>query len=171
MGKTSKNHCSLDQFEDLLQYLSPMRNTSIRSVRVALAIYLTKFRLGLSNSVLASMFHLSYRRSVSRIIHSVRKTMMETFVPDYIGFRHIDRRTIIEQHSSAIANDLLLDSNDQIAVVVDGTYLYVQKSTNNEFQRRSYSMHKYRNLVKVIEFFVKTEFKMNLIVADGYYID
>jgi hypothetical protein len=26
--------------------------------------------------------------------------------------------------------------------------LYVQKSTNNEFQRRSFSMHKHRHLIK-----------------------
>lgn len=97
------------------------------------------------------MFHLSDRRSVSRIIHSVRKTMMESFVPNYIGFRHIDRKTIIDDHSSVVASDLLLDCDDQIAVVIDGTYLYVQKSTNNEFFRRSYLMHKHRNLVKVIE--------------------
>lgn len=144
-------HLLLDQFEDLLQYLSTMRNSCNRSVRVALAVFLAKFRLGLGNDVLASMFHIKERRSVSRVIHSIRQALMQNFVPGYIGFGHVDRKTIIEQHSSAIATELLLDSDKQLAVVIDGTYLYVNKSSDNGFQRRSYSMHKYRNLVKVKE--------------------
>ncbi|CAF5040404.1 unnamed protein product, partial [Rotaria sp. Silwood1] len=41
-----------------------------------------------------------------------------------------------------------MNTPNQLAIVIDSTYLYVQKSTNNEFQRRSYSLHKHRNLIK-----------------------
>ncbi|CAF2758821.1 unnamed protein product [Rotaria sp. Silwood2] len=105
--------------------------------------------LGLSNKVLASIFHLEDKRSVSRVIHSVRKAMMSDFVQHYLGFHHINRQTVIDHHTTAIAKELLLYTPNQLALVIDSTYLYVQKSTNNEFQRRSYSLHKHRNLVKV----------------------
>ena len=42
----------------------------------------------------------------------------------------------------------MTDRDDQAIIVMDGTYLYLQKSSNNEFQRRSFSMHKHRNLIK-----------------------
>ena len=106
--------------------------------------------LGLSNKVLASMFHLEDKRSVSRVIHSVRKAMMTDFVQKYFGFHHINRQTVIDHHTNTIAKELLLSTPNQLALVIDSTYLYVKKSTNNEFQRRSYSLHKHRNLVKVI---------------------
>ncbi|CAF4309419.1 unnamed protein product, partial [Rotaria sp. Silwood2] len=135
-------------FEDLLDYVKLMRNSSVRSVRVALAIFLCKMRLGVANSVLSAIFQLNDKRIVSQIIHSVQKALIQSFVPQHIGFGHIDRQTVINQHSSTIATTLLTNSKNNVVVVIDGTYLYVQKSSDNEFQRRSYSLHKYRNLVK-----------------------
>ena len=41
-----------------------------------------------------------------------------------------------------------LYSEDQCVVVLDGTYRYIQKSSNFEFQRLSYSGQKKRNLYK-----------------------
>ena len=96
------------------------------------------------------MFHLEDKRSVSSVIHSVRKAMMTDFVQKYLGFHHINRQTVIDHHTTTIAKKLLLSTPNQLVLVIDSTYLYVQKSTNNEFQRRSYSLHKHRNLVKVI---------------------
>ena len=37
-----------------------------------------------------------------------------------------------------------------IVVIWDATYVYIQKSSNYHFQRFSYSMHKGRNLVKMM---------------------
>ena len=130
--------------------------------------------LGLSNKVLASMFHLEDKRSVSRVIHSVRKAMMTNFVQKYIGFHHINRQTVIDRHTTTIAKELLLNTPNQLAIVIDSTYLYVQKSTNNEFQRRSYSLHKHRNLIKVScesnLFFSKyNKFSIVLIIANDRY--
>ena len=56
-----------------------MRRSCIRSKGVALAIFLIKMHLGISNKVLVSMFHFDSKRSISRMIHSVRKAMMSNF--------------------------------------------------------------------------------------------
>ena len=67
------------QFDDLALHLSEsmIRNSSNRSIRNALAILLTKLRLGLSNRVLAVLFQLPSTRVVSRSLESVRNELMD----------------------------------------------------------------------------------------------
>lgn len=137
-----------DQFDNLLSNLRSMRGSYIRSIRVALALFLVKMRLGLSNRVLSSLFRLNSKRIVSRIIHSVAEGLLKDFVPYHLGFQHIDRETVLRHHQTSISTQLMADHDNQVIIVMDGTYLFVQKSSNNCFQRRSFSMHKYRNLVK-----------------------
>ena len=149
-----------------------MRRSCIRTERVALAKILTKVYLEVDKQVLASMFHFDNKRSISRMIHSVRKAMMSNFVQKYLGFHHIRRQTVIDHYMTDVAAELFLDSTHQLAVVMDATYLYVQKSTKNEFQRRSYSLHKCRNLVKVIQnYFLATlkTLRLAFIVAYDHY--
>lgn len=137
-----------DQFNHLLNNISSMRNSRLRSIRVALAVFLAKMRLGLSNAVLASIFHLNGKRSVSRTVNGVSKALLKDFVPHHLGFTHIDRDSVLRHHQTSISSKLLVDRDDQVIIVMDGTYLFVQKSRDNKFQRRSFSMHKHRNLIK-----------------------
>jgi hypothetical protein len=125
-----------------------MRETHIRSVRTALAVFLVKMRLGLSNRVLASLFHLKDKRIVSEIIHSVRLALIKDFTPHHIGLQHIDRQAVLNHHQTAIATELFTTNPNQLCILMDGTYLYIQKSSNNEMQRRTYSFHKHRHLIK-----------------------
>ncbi len=140
--------CVADNFNDLLQYLTTMRNSRTRSIRTALAVYLAKLRLGVSNSVLATIFRLSNKRAVSHVLQQVRQTLTNNFTSLYLGFNHITRDKVLTHHQTAIANTLFTSQPDQVCLAIDGTYLYVQKSSNNTFQRRTYSMHKHRNLLK-----------------------
>ena len=144
----SSQYTPIGDFHSLLTQLSSLRNSCVRSRPVALGVFLVKFRLGLSNTVLASMFHLKGKRQVSAIIHAVRLALSKDFVPLHLGFQHIDRQTVLRDHQTAIATQLMTDSATQVVIVMDGTYLFVQKSNDNLFQRRSFSMHKHRNLIK-----------------------
>ena len=125
-----------------------MRNSQTRSIRVAVALFLAKMRLSLSNRVLAVLFDFKSKRVVSHIISQVRVALMKDFVPYHLGLHHIDRVTAIKQHQTAIATILHTTKPQQLCVVADSTYLFIQKSSDNKFQRRSYSMHKHRHLVK-----------------------
>jgi hypothetical protein len=137
-----------DHFDNLLTNITSMRSSYVRSIRVALAVFLVKMRLGVNNRVLASLFHLKNKRVVSRIVHDVTEALLKDFVPHHLGFQHIDRETILQHHQTSIASQLMGDGDDQVIIVMDGTYLYMQKSSNNEFQRRTFSMHKHRHLIK-----------------------
>ncbi len=92
-----------------------MRNSHLRSIRVAVAValFLTKLRLDLSNRVLDVLFHLGSKRVVSHIISQVHKAVMKDFVPYHLGFQHISHRTAIEEHQTAIATILHTNKPDQ----------------------------------------------------------
>ncbi|CAF2046275.1 unnamed protein product [Rotaria magnacalcarata] len=135
-----------------------MRNSSARSIRIALAIYLTKLRQGISNSVLATIFRLGDKRLVSHILQQVRQHLKSNFVSQHLGFIDITREEVLTHHQTTIANKLLTSQSDQVCVAIDGTYMYIQKSSNNTFQRRTYSMHKHHNLLK----------PMIITTTDGY---
>jgi hypothetical protein len=56
-------------------------------------------------------------------------------------------REIFRAHQTTVATELFCDI-DKVAVVLDCTYVYIQKGSNNVFQRASYSGHKHRSLLK-----------------------
>ena len=132
----------------MLEKLKAMRNAYLRSVREALAIFLEKVRLGFSNRVLVCLFRLTSKRSVSHICHQVRVALMHDFVPSRVEFQHVSRKTILAQHQTAVATELLTNGSEQIVLIADGTYFFCRKSSSDEFQRRKYSQHKRRHLVK-----------------------
>ena len=51
-------------------------------------------------------------------------------------------------HTRPLATELLSDQSGRAILILDGTYIYCQKSANNILQRRTYSMHKGRPLIK-----------------------
>ena len=73
---------------------------------------------------------------------------MKSFVPLNLGFQHISRDLVLFNHQTVLATELLTNEPDQIVLIADGTYLYCQTLSNNEFQRRTYSNHKHRHLLK-----------------------
>ena len=144
---------SLEQFNDLCNCIpkSSLYNTSNRTSRMAIGAILMKLRLGLSHEILAVLLGLSDCKTVSNVLQSARVALMKHFVPHNLGFEHISRRTLIDQRTRPLAQILLADNNnDKAILVLDTTYIYVQKSTNNKLQRKLYSVHKKRSLVKMM---------------------
>ncbi|CAF4389714.1 unnamed protein product, partial [Rotaria magnacalcarata] len=137
-----------DQFDQVVKSIKSMHNSHNRSIRVAVAIFCAKMRLGVSNDVLATMFHMCDKRVISKIIHQTTNALIKDFAPAYIGFAHISRDSVLKSHQTELASALFTDDNQQVVVVMDGTYLFIQKSMYNELQRRTYSTHKHRHLIK-----------------------
>ncbi|CAF3851156.1 unnamed protein product, partial [Rotaria sp. Silwood1] len=142
---------SKENFFDLCSHIpsTSLKQTSLRSARQSIGCLLVKLRLGLSNQTLASLFSLLDRRTASRVIDSARNAIIKHFVPKYLGFSHLTRRELIDNHTRPLAK-LLFDQpgEDKAIIILDGTYIYVQKSGNNLLQRRTYSLHKGRALIK-----------------------
>ena len=120
---------SREDFDDLIKKISysGIRNSSNRSIRTAVGVFLCKLRLGVSNRTLACLFQLSDKRLVCRIIDSARQAISQDFVPNNLGFNHITRREVIDHHTTTIARQLMCGGDSDTAIiVVDGTYIYIQ---------------------------------------------
>ncbi|CAF1313542.1 unnamed protein product [Didymodactylos carnosus] len=146
-----------EQFNSLTKIVR-MRNTENRSIRMAIGCLLTKLRTGLRNQVLATLFAYSDRRVVGKINHSAYDALLRDFVPQYLGFHHITREEILKKHTTPLASALLTDG-DGVVIIFDATYIYTKKPGNNILQRRLFSLHKGRILIKPM-----------MIVASGGYI-
>ena len=76
---------------------------------------------------------MSDQKIISRALESARTALMRRFVPYHLGFEHITRRQIIDQHTSAISKHLMCDDkSDKAIIVADGTYIYIQ--VNNHYK-------------------------------------
>ena len=75
---------------------------------------------------------------------------MRDFIPFNLGFQHTIRQITIEQYQTAVAAILHTHELNQLCIVADTTYLFMLKSSNNQLKRKSYSMHKHLNLVKLM---------------------
>ncbi|XP_053393255.1 uncharacterized protein LOC123531130 [Mercenaria mercenaria] len=151
---------SLEQFNDLFSHIKDkVKATPARTGRTSVGLLLLKLRSGMSNKLLATLFRVS-KSSVRRAIRTVRQALMRSFVPLYLGLESITRNTIISQHTRPLAKHLFGAEEDEMILVLDGTYIYIQKSGNFKFQRRSYSIHKGRPLVK----------PMVVVTTTGYFV-
>ena len=65
--------------------------------------------------------------------------------PLHVGCRNLSREFLLSRQSK-LAKILIPES--ELILICDCTYAYHQKSRNNLFQRKSYSMHKHANLCK-----------------------
>ncbi|WAR05939.1 hypothetical protein MAR_021308, partial [Mya arenaria] len=139
-----------------------IRNTPVRDILTTVGIFFFKLKSGLSNTILSIIFGIS-KSSVRRAIATTRQTLKENFVRLNLGFNHISRQKVINQHTRQLARSLFVDEagdSSRLILVLDGTYIYIQKSQNHHFQRRSYSMHKGRPLVK----------PMVIVTTSGHYM-
>ena len=125
---------SKDDFNELIAIISSVsiRNSSNRSIRTAVGVYLCKLYLGLSNRLLACMFQLPDKRTVSKTINSARQLILNNFIPYNLGFKYVTRQDVIDYHTTTIVRQLMCDgegSNTAI-VVIDGSYFYIQVRNN-----------------------------------------
>ncbi|XP_052280296.1 uncharacterized protein LOC127877986 isoform X5 [Dreissena polymorpha] len=137
-----------DQFSTLIGDVDDIRTTKTRSIRTCIALLLVKLRTSLGNALLSTLFNMTIAQ-IRRALKSSRKSLMKSFVPKNMGFKHVSREEIKTTHTRPLAQELFAASDQNKSIIVlDGTYIYIQKSSNFSFARRSYSMHKHRPLVK-----------------------
>lgn len=148
------------QCQDLASSLSSLHSSKVRSIRTCIASCLMKLRTGLSNKVISVLLGLE-EAQIQRCITSIRKALMNDFVPLYLGVEHISHNEFCRSHTTETASRLFGTNISDVITVLDGTYIYIQKSADYSLQRRSYSMHKNRPLLK----------PMMIVGTDGYILD
>lgn len=150
---------SFEQFEEILEQ-TPSLSQRCKNPRTALGIFLTKLRTGESNERLATLFNMS-RQNLERLTAIARVCLTSDYVDRHLGLDHINRDHILRRNLMIPHTLFGNNENTKAILICDGTYIYIQKSANFLFQRQSYSLHKFQNLLK--PFLVVT--------TDGYIID
>lgn len=151
-----------EQFSDLLNSSKALIATFGDAIKAAkpLQVYLFHLRKGYTYTYIATRFGTTYK-TVSKWISLTRNALMQDFVPSNLGFSSIDR-THLQEHRTETSKTLYcLENPEAVVTVWDGTYIYTQKSGNYEFQKKTYSGQKLRNLVK----------PMLCVCPDGYIVE
>ena len=122
---------SKDQFDYTCSMINGLRNSKY-SVRTTIGVLLTKLRTGLSSCLLKTMFNVKCNNYICKIVRRAREALMKDFVPKYMGFDHITREAVIENHTTVFARELLASGDDNTAILlIDGTYIYILKKVEN----------------------------------------
>ena len=139
---------SKNDFKIIEESLINMRNSNERSISQALAVYLCWMKRNVDQTFLATIFGIS-QRDVSRYCQQIRESLMNNFVKNNLGASSLNRDDFLNNNTD-IVKRLFFDNSDsdQLAIIADGTYCYIQKSSNNDFQRKTYSCQKKRHLIK-----------------------
>lgn len=125
---------------ELRGMLRSMRDSENRNVLQALVIFLFKMRTGNSDLTIASIMEVT-ERIVNDSVHSVLNCFEKEVLPKHFGVKAFSREFFLE--NNAPLADLLHGScEDRLFVICDGTYLRHEKSSNNAYQRKSYSGQK-----------------------------
>lgn len=148
------------QFNSLESKLKSLKNSPQRTKSQALTTYLFWLKTGLPYRCISTLFSFNNFQAVGEYCGQTRKSLMSDFVPQNLGPNHIKRDEWLK-HNTKITTELFNMNPKEFALITDGTYLYCQKSQDNTFQKKSWSVQKNANLVKP---FV-------LCATDGYIVD
>lgn len=138
------------EFHDLLHAIPSLCNgrLSQKDVSDALFMYLMKLRTAKSNNEIASYFKVSHD-TVSKRIQLARDALKTDIVPKYVNYAR--SRADLHTHKTILSHKLFDENNTgPIHMILDGTYIYVEKSKSHGFQKSTYNSHKKRNYVKVM---------------------
>lgn len=109
---------------------------------------LMKLRTGRTNDDIGRTFSIT-RTAVTERLNKVRRAMENDFVFENVNF--VLSRDQLAQRSTLLSQMLFCNGDiSRPVLVLDGTYVYVQKSSNYEFQKLSYNGQKKRNFVRVM---------------------
>jgi len=148
-----------EQYERILNEVPQLLLKS--SGPIGLTAYLMKLRTGDSNERISALFNIP-KRTLDDYVSEARHLMYDYFVPRHLGLNHINRQEIVTRNL-LIPQGLFGSHNgeNKPVIIIDGTYCFIEKSSNYLYQKRTYSLHKYNNLVK----------PFMIVCTDGHIVD
>lgn len=139
------------QFQQVLCAVRPLMLPSFKkfeSLRLALYMYLLKLRTNYTHVQIAALFNRS-GSFVDRSIIKMRILLHTALARLYLYNRS---REDLLRNTTPLSRKIYEVNNDTVVLTIDGTYVFTIKSSNFNFQKKSYSMQFKRNLVKFMLF-------------------
>lgn len=153
---------SNNQFYELLQECNAFPEVQIEFN--ALFMYLMKMRTGRTFKDIGHFFRVS-DRNVSAKVANIRQILFKTIVPKYLTLKRT--RENLVSHKTITSSVLFDTDSSQAHLIMDGTYIYIEKSQDHQFQKATYNAHKKRNYIKMM---MGTSPDGEIIFADGPYM-
>lgn len=123
-------------------------------------MFLMLLRNNIKQEMIAYNFGTS-QQVVSKTIDTVSAILVQEFVPKHLGYLHISREEALEKHSIKLTSKVLEQPESRVCLIADCTYLYIEKPSDFVLQRKTFSPHKKRNLLK----------PLYLVFPDGYILE
>lgn len=142
---------SREQFKELFRSIPSLAGKfkNKKSVaEMALYTYLMRLRTGQTISQISSHLKVGTWK-ICDWLKIVRNVLSEEFVPPNVQ-PNWSREDLIRNTTDLSRAIYGNGKPDQIVVVFDGTYLYVDNSGNQTFQKQTYTDQKKRNFVKIM---------------------
>ena len=79
---------------------------------------------------------MEYSQQISNIFHSVLDSFDKDVISTKFGLKNLTRADLLNENSNIATK---IHGTDKLILICDGTYIRHKKSTNNEYQRKSYS--------------------------------
>lgn len=144
-GLTCKQFQQL--FESVPLLTAKYRNNTTNA-RKALYMYLMRMRTGQTLQQMSTKFKVSHNTIINRL-KTVRSVLLEEFVP--FNLKSEWSRDELIANTTHLSRALYSNGNpNSVALIFDGTYIYVEKSGNQKFQKQTYSDQKKRNFIKIM---------------------
>jgi hypothetical protein len=147
------------EFIKFSKYITSVYDTAGRTKEQLIVIYRYWLRKGLDQLSLAMFKNNTSQHQISHYLTQIREAINKDFVPYFLGSKK--NREFFLKHNNVTTTELHGMKEDQLAVFVDATYTRLEKSSNNEFQYKCWSMQKMDLLIK----------PFIICCADGYVID
>lgn len=139
-----------EQFRELSETVPALRRKFKNNIlaRNALFMYLMRLRTGQTLAQIALKFNVSMGTIINRL-KIVRNILHKKFVP--LTLKSVWTRDYLIENTTSLSRILYgLENQSKVVLIFDGTYIYVEKSNNQTFQKKSYTDQKKRNFVKVM---------------------
>ncbi len=147
-------------FKRFAEMIKSVHNNQHRTKDQLIALYMFWLRNGTDQKSLAVMFgNKTSQRRISDYLKQIRVAISKDIVPKYLGANK--NREEYLQYNTKMTNKLFQLADDDLVIVVDGTYCSIEKSNNNSFQYSTYSCQQKDSLFK----------PFLVCCADGYIID
>lgn len=139
----------IDLFGRLPSISSEFKNDKNNQTAIeSLYIYLMKLRTGRTHDDIGSIFGIT-RFTVTERMNKIRKVLENDFVYKNVNFEMT--REQLAQRTTPLSQMLFCNGDTTRPVItLDGTYIYIQQSSNYGFQKQTYNAHKKRNFIRVM---------------------
>ena len=134
------------EFCDFSKLVKSVKDTAGRTKEQLIAIYRYWLSKGLDQETLSLLKYNTSQQQISHYLSVIRSAMHTDCVPLFLG-AHKGKDFFLKYNTESV-RILHNFREDDLAIVVDGTYTKIEKSANNQFQYLTYSVQKCDNLVK-----------------------